>query len=197
MKAFNKLAMTVMAAYTVVALTACPGTNNGTNNASTPASPTTCPANGYYTGVNGQQIMCTPGQVINPNNSVCPTSGYYVLNGQNVACTPGQIIPTTTYNPPTGYPYQPSPQQGCSGYYAIYGSIYVPMYLQGQLVCVNYDYLLSQLQLSAQWNSYYMSSYYYQYEEDYYYQYPPYSGGTCGGTSIFLNIGSFSGGACF
>ncbi len=195
MKHTNALAALAFATYVVIALSACSQTKDNTV-ASTPAE--TCaynPQYGTYTYPSGAQCS------VSGTGSTCTAQGYYAgPNGQQVACTPGQGY----YPPPTGYPYQANPQQSCQGWSQVYpGAIYVPMILNGQMVCVNYATLTQSIPASSG----YYSSEYATYGAGYYYSYPPYGyssgyggggggGGGCG-TSIAIAVEGFAGAACF
>ena len=182
MKPLNKIGLIALAAYGVLALSACGKTSNSSA-ASTPASTCTTAADGTLRDQYGR--LCNSAAA----TSTCPAAGYYTNSyGQTVACTPGQTI--NNY-PPNGYPYPTNPTgytDGCSYWTQYYQTPYVPMILQGQYVCVNYQWLNSYAAGSSYYNNY-----------DYYYYYPPYSQGNGGGCdkAVAISYGSFSGAVCF
>jgi hypothetical protein len=191
MKPMNALATLVLAAGALIMLNACSGTSNS---AATPAASCSINSVGQYVDQNGN--VCNPGT---QGSTTCPATGYYPVNGQNVACTPGSLVNTggytgygTSYGAPSGYSYGSNPSNGCTTYYQIYGELYVPMYLNGSLVCANYNDLMASMQSSSYYASSYQSTPYYQngYSQAqiaYMYAYPPtaytsgYGGGGYGG----------------
>ena len=183
MKPLNALGTFALAAYAAVALSACGKTSNSTA-ASTPATSTcTAAADGTLRDQNGRLCSTATG------TSTCPAAGYYTNSyGQTVQCVPGQAI---NNGAPTGYPYPTNPTQntdGCSYWTQYYQTPYVPMILNGQYMCVNYNYINGYAAGSSYYNNY-----------DYYYQYPPYSssGGSSCDKSVAISYGSFSGAVCF
>jgi hypothetical protein len=186
MRSLNLLAKVALTAALVAGLTACGKKKNGSK-ASTPGS--SCSWNGAqqrYLDQNGN--ICNPGT----GNNVCPQNGQYQNQyGQWASCVPGSNI-NGGYNPPGNYPYDPYPNQytsGCSQYYYQYGVPYVPMIYQGQYVCVRYDLV----------QGYGYDTSYDDYGYNYWYAYPPYDsgGGGCGGSNVWIDLGSIGGNFCF
>ena len=208
MKPMNAIYTMAFAAISLLMLNAC----SGTSNSSTPAaSAYSCTQNGNGVWVDQNGNACNPGTT--GATITCPSTGYYTAStGQNVACTPGATVVTSGYGTgygygaPTGYGYGSSPSTGCTTYYAIYGQLYVPMYLNGQLVCANYNDLIASMQSNNYYSSYFPSTPYYQggdqqYQLQYMYEYPPqaYSGygyGGCDSGSVSFNYAEFGASVC-
>lgn len=195
MKTLNAFAKAMMGGALVLTLAACGKTSTSSTTASVPVNAGSCQLVGtgyYYLGTN---TPCTPG--VGGTTTICPSNGQYTTQYGTIAyCTPGQSV-NMTYYPPNGYPYNSNPMMtgGCDSYYYIYGVLYIPMYMQGQLVCVNSQYLTNYFgnnQNSYQYG-YYSNPYSYV---DYYYAYPPYTGSGCG-TSIYFGSDYGNLGVCF
>jgi hypothetical protein len=153
MKTSNRLLGYLFIVGAMLFLTACPKTKNSANTSSNTSC--TVRSDGSVRNQNGD--LCTSG------SAVCPNTGYYRdEDGYNQQCNPGERI-YLNYN----YPYSTNPTQytdGCRQWTQMYNALYIPMLLNGDYVCVDYEWL----------NQYSMgSSYYNNYE--YYYQYPPYN----------------------
>lgn len=90
---------------------------------------TQCTYNGYsgyvYPGTN---TPCTPTTGTGSGTCVQSTNGQY-LNQYGQTCYPGQ----------TGGTQFPGGGDGCSQYYYQYGVQYVPVNMNGQLMCMRYD----------------------------------------------------------
>jgi hypothetical protein len=195
MKTVNALAGLALAAYTVMALTACPQTSDSSPSPAPAAAVQTCTM-----GVNGQ-LVDQYGNLCSGTGSAYGCTGYTYnpSTGTYINPTTGQQIPasscgsgtTTTGAPPTGY------GSGCQGWTQYYDSMgyqvtYVPVSVNGTLVCVDY----SQMQ---QYNPGYYNNLYS--DPNYWYQYPPtaYQGGYYGSygqsqCATDVNLGFESGG---
>jgi hypothetical protein len=214
MKTVNYGAAIALAAYLVLALAACSKTDNGSNN-STAAAATQCVIGSDGIARNQLGQSCVPGANVCQGYTYNPQTGMYIgPNGQQIPasnCAGANTIPNNgyyggTYVNGTGTGY------GCDQWSQYYGITYVPVNIgNGQMVCVNYQYLQSQIMMSypqyqytpyynnpSQWYSYAPSAY------DYGYGYGSgYTGGYgygCGtGISLGLSTGGFSGGVslCF
>lgn len=193
MKTLNALAKAMMGLGLVLSLAACGKTSTSSTTASVPVSTSSCQWNGtnwYYVGTS---TVCSPTSTVG-GTTICPSNGQYTTQWGTIAyCTPGQQV-NTTYYPPNGYPYGSNPVStgGCDSYYYQYGVPYVPMYLNGSLVCVNTTYFYNQVGSNYGYYSNPWDSYGY----NYYYSYPPYTGSSCG---TQINFGSDYGylGVCF
>jgi hypothetical protein len=167
MKTLKAIAGYALAAYAVLSLTACPSTNNGSDN-STPAAvtPLTCTVgiNGQYVNQYGQP--CSGGATFCSGYTYNAQTGTYIgPNGQQIpASSCGSAIPSTGY---TGTNYV----SGCQGWTQYYQSqgynvMYVPVNIGGgQLVCVDYNQLSQQYNF-GQYNQAYI-------DPNYWYSYPP------------------------
>ena len=155
----NTLATTLLAAFVVVSLGACGKKKNGAAAAAAATPGSACifnPQTQQYQNAQGQ--VCNP----NATQTTCPANGIYTNQyGQQVACTPGQVINTGGYNYPGQYGGGTGNQNqsGCDQYYYQYGVQYVPVVLSGQLQCVRID-LVAQYAPS---NSGYSNNYDYYY----------------------------------
>lgn len=193
MKTVNAIAGLALAAYAVLALTACPQTSNSSDpSPTTPVGVLTCTQ-----GINGQLVNqygqpCSGGSTYACTGAIYnPATGQYTVNGQPVYnCGGGTTIPGQ------GAPGYPT-GSGCLGWTQYYQSMgynvtYVPVNVNGTLVCVDY----SQMQ---QYNPGYYNNLYS--DPNYWYQYPPtaYTGGYYGGygqsqCATDVNLGFQSGG---
>lgn len=156
MKLMNALAIAGLAVVAAT-LVACGKTKNDSNNASTPAA-----------------LSCTrawDGTMRDQYGRSCGGVGYTGNNCGNARYVNGQYYDPYTNQPIScggfydGYnsiPYQGQYGgqyvQGCSGWTQIYGAYYVPVDLgNGQLICMNTQYLYNQMP-QYNWNQ----AYYYQ-----------------------------------
>ena len=176
MKQINTAAGLALAAYFVVALAACSKTDNGSNNSSPAAAAATqCIVSG-----DGQYRDQT-GRTCSPNGLTGYGCNGYIYNGQTGTYTNpanGQVVPAATCGgtnviPNTGY-YGNNyiggqGGSGCQQWSQYYGITYVPVDIGGgSLVCVNYQYLQSQI--TASYPQYEYSQYA---QPNYWYSNPP------------------------
>jgi len=159
MKPYKQMVGLFLAIFAVSTLAGCSKTKNS---GATAKTSTSCTVRSDGTIRNGSGTLCTTG------TATCPSRGFY-LDSQNreVSCEPGERIYLNE-----DYPYgngSSGNYNGCRKWTQQYNVLYIPMLLDDELVCVNYEWL----------NSYSMGTSYYN-DYEYYYQFPPYSGGSHG-----------------
>ncbi len=151
----------MLALVSVVAMSGCGKTKNS-GTAKTSSSACTVKSDGTIRRADG--TLCTSG------SAVCPSRGWYLdEDDRRRSCEPGERI-----NINDDYPYSHSDEDldGCRMWTEQYDVLYVPMLLDGQLVCANYEWLSQYAGGSSYYNNF-----------DDYYSRPPYGfsgdGGSC------------------
>ena len=187
MKTVSYLAGLALAGYTILALTACPSTNNGSNDATAAATPATTCTMSYDGNLRNQYGQLCSSATLNGQCGAGAQyiNGQYYVNGVAVNCGGSQYV-----IPPTGYAGG-TYVTGCAQWSQYYpGHTYVPVNIGGgQLMCVDYGYLTSQYNFS-QYNSNYSSPSYWYSNPPTIYQCDPYYGCGGGGGGGYYGYGS-------